>query len=312
MNQSSILCAGKILFTVLISLSFNGSVLVEAQLKRPSEIVAADGTKLRYVVEGSGIPCVVINGIHYQQVYSKALRRHLKLIFVDFRHSSEADAAAKVDTITLDTLVDDIEHVRKALGFDRIAVMGHSLPSLIALEYARKYPEHTSHLILIGAPPFMIPPKESGAFWESDASEARKLANKHNLERITDEDLKKAPAGKAWKLQFVRNGARYWYDASYDSSWMLEGIAPNMNFMPHVAGLFRDYDVGKRTPRVTRPVFLVLGRYDYLVPYHTWEVRKNFFPNLSYNLFEKSGHYPMFEEPALFDKKLIEWMKANK
>jgi proline iminopeptidase len=312
MKKIYILCAGKILFTALISLSFNGSVLVEAQLKRPSEIVAADGTKLRYVVEGTGIPCVVINGIHYQRVYSKDLRRHLKLIFLDFRHSSEADAAAKVDTITLDTLVDDIEQVRKALGFDRIAVMGHSLPSLIALEYARKYPEHTSHLILIGPPPFMIPAKESEAFWESDASEARKLANKRNLERITDEDLKKAPPGKAWKLQFVRNGARYWYDASYDSSWMLEGIAPNINFMPHVAGLFRDYDVGKRTPRATRPVFLGLGRYDYLVPYHTWEVRKNSFPNLSYNLFEKSGHYPMFDEAALFQKKLIEWMKRNK
>jgi proline iminopeptidase len=98
----------------------------------------------------------------------------------------------------------------------------------------------------------------------------------------------------------------------YDSSWMLEGIAPNMNFMPHVAGLFRDYDVGKRTPRATTPIFLALGRYDYLVPYHRWDGRKDSFPKLSYNLFEKSGHYPMFDEAALFQKKLIEWMKQNK
>jgi proline iminopeptidase len=236
MNQFSILYVGRILFTVLISLSFSGSCLVEAQDKRPSEIVAADGTKLRYVVEGSGIPCVVVNGSHYRRVFSKDLRRHLKLVFVDFRRSTEAEAAAKVDDITMDTLLDDIEQVRKALGFDRVAVMGHSLPSLIALEYARKYPEHTSHLILIGSAPSMIQPKEQEAFWESDASQARKSADKRNLERITDEDVKKAPPGQAWKLLFVRNGAHYWYDPSYDSSWMLEGIAPNMNFMPHVAG----------------------------------------------------------------------------
>ena len=55
-----------------------------------------------------------------------------------------------------------------------------------------------------------------------------------------------------------------------------------------------------------------LGRYDYLVPYNTWDSRKNSVANLSYNLFEKSGHYPMFEEPALFEKKLIEWMKGKK
>ena len=70
-----------------------------------------------------------------------------------------------------------------------------------------------------------------------------------------------------------------------------------MNFMPHVAGLFRDYGEGKRTPRVTRPVFLASGRYDYLVPYTMWEGRKDSFPNLSYNLFEKSGHYPMLRSP---------------
>ncbi|HEV8366667.1 MAG TPA: alpha/beta hydrolase [Pyrinomonadaceae bacterium] len=274
--------------------------------------MTADGTKLHYVVEGSGIPCIVVNGDYYRRVFSKDLRRHLKLVFVDFRHSTEAEAAAKIDDITLDTLLDDIDQVRKALGFDRVAVMGHSLPSAIAFEYARKYPEHTSHLILIGSPPFMITPKESEAFWQSDASEARKLADKRNLEKITDEDLKKAPPGQAWKLLFVRNGAHYWYDPSYDSSWMLEGVAPNMNFMPHVFGLFRDYDVSKRRPRATMPIFLALGRYDYLVPYNTWDGRKDSFPNLSYNLFEKSGHCPMFEEPALFDKQLIEWMKRNK
>jgi proline iminopeptidase len=301
-----------VLFMVLTSLSLCGSHIVEAQDKRLSEIVTADGIKLRYVVEGRGVPCVVVNGGFYQRVYSKELRKHLNLIFLDFRHGRESDPPAKVDYITLDTLVDDIDQVRKALGFDRIAVMGHSLPSLIALEYARKYPEHTSNVILIGSPPFMILPKESEAFWESDASEARKLANKRNLERITDEDLKKASPGNVWKLQFVRTGARFWYDPSYDSSWMLEGIAPNMNFMPHVAGLLRDYDVGKRMPHVTTPVFLALGRYDYLVPYHTWDGRKDSFPNLSYNLFEKSGHYPMFEEHALFDQKLTQWITKKK
>src|SRR5262249_41065290 len=156
MNQFSSRNVGRILFTVLISFSFSVSCLVEAQDKRPSEIVAADGTKLRYVVEGSGIPCVVVNGSHYRRVFSKELRRHLKLVFVDFRRSTEAEAAAKVDDITLDTLLDDIDQVRKALGFDRVAVMGHSLPSLIALEYALKYPVHTSHLILLCFSPSMI------------------------------------------------------------------------------------------------------------------------------------------------------------
>ena len=68
MNQFSIPYVSRILFSISISLSISVSCLVVAQQKRPSEIVAADGTKLRYVVEGSGIPCVVVNGSHYRRV----------------------------------------------------------------------------------------------------------------------------------------------------------------------------------------------------------------------------------------------------
>jgi len=34
-------------------------------------------------------------------------------------------------------------------------------------------------------------------------------------------------------------------------------------------------------------------------------------PNLSYNLFEKSGHYPMLEEQELFDEKLIKLIETH-
>ncbi len=75
-------------------------------------------------------------------------------------------------------------------------------------------------------------------------------------------------------------------------------------------GILNNYDI-INGDQITTPVFLALGRYDYGVPYHLWDDRKNEFPKLSYNLFEKSGHYPMMEEQALFDKKLIEWISRN-
>jgi hypothetical protein len=76
----------------LIFLSFNGSYLVEAQDKRPSEIVAADGTKLHYVVEGSGIPCVVVNGSHYRRVFQKRPCRFSMIVaFFVLRYKSFDD-----------------------------------------------------------------------------------------------------------------------------------------------------------------------------------------------------------------------------
>lgn len=57
-------------------------------------------------------------------------------------------------------------------------------------------------------------------------------------------------------------------------------------------------------------VFLAVGRYDYGILYCLWDDEKDKLPKLCYNMFKKSGHYPMFEEQALFDKKLIDWIKG--
>ena len=82
--------------------------------------------------------------------------------------------------------------------------------------------------------------------------------------------------------------------------------------MMRVGGLLREYDVARRMSGVRTPVFLALGRYDYVLPYRAWDDRKEALPNLSYNLFERSGHFAMLEEQALFDKKLIEWINKKK
>jgi len=93
-------------------------------------------------------------------------------------------------------------------------------------------------------------------------------------------------------------------------SWIYEAVEPNGGIS--LFEIFKNYDIAKRPGRVATPVFLALGRYDYLCPYFLWDDRKDVLPNLSYNLFEKSGHFPMVEEQELFDKKLIEWIKGQK
>ena len=39
-----------------------------------------------------------------------------------------------------------------------------------------------------------------------------------------------------------------------------------------------------------------------------WDDRREMIQDLSYNLFERSGHFPMVEEQELFDQKLVEWI----
>lgn len=278
-----------------------------------SGYVTITGGKIHYSVEGSGLPCIITSSsVYHSRTFSKELRKHLKLVFMDSRIFAPTSSYLPIEQVTMDTMVDDIEHVRQVLGFEKVVVMGHSALAIIALEYARKYPEHVSHVVMIGMTPGWNKDiwDKSKRHWEADASEERKRILETNLSKLTEEALGKAFPSERVAMNYMANGPRYWYDPKYDCSWIWEGVEVNSEVWDHFFGkVMTDYVIHPED--VYAPVFLALGRYDYVCPYILWDGVKERFPNLSYNLFEKSGHTPQLEEQGLFDKLLIDWIKTH-
>jgi pimeloyl-ACP methyl ester carboxylesterase len=66
-------------------------------------------------------------------------------------------------------------------------------------------------------------------------------------------------------------------------------------------------DVDDHLSEVSCPTFIGLGRYDFIVPPTIWDARRADFPSATFQVFERSGHFPMLEEQALFDQRLFEW-----
>jgi proline iminopeptidase len=131
-----------------------------------SWVVPVEGAELHYVIEGRGTP---------------------------------SNSSLEISKITLDTYLDDIDKVRRTLGLDKTAVFGHSIHSYIALEYARKYPKNTSHVVMTGNTPYRVAAEVADKFWESDASDERKMILKQNLEKIAEDELSQmSPSRKAW------------------------------------------------------------------------------------------------------------------
>jgi pimeloyl-ACP methyl ester carboxylesterase len=102
---------------------------------------------------------------------------------------------------------------------------------------------------------------------------------------------------------------KLWYNPDYDPLWIYEVIESNPDV--NLFSLLKDYDIAKRSGTVTTPVFLAVGRYDYLCPYLLRDDRKDMLPKLTYNPFVKSGHFLMIEEKDRFDRKLIEWLNSK-
>ena len=275
--------------------------------------VSVDGIEIPYFIEGTGIPCLVTNNARaVSRALSQELRKTFRFIFMDMRANVPYNKAYDLEKVTWDTLLDDIELVRAAVGIDKICVFGHSAGGLLAFDYARKYPQHATHVIMNGTPPFWNDRavKLTEEFWAANASEERKAVLKQNVERMKAATVKEPP-GRALIADYIVNGPKYFYDPRYDPAWLLEGEYWSPELFDRIFRvLLKDYDIAKRqSPSI--PVFLSLGRHDYAVPYISWDEFKGKLPSLSYNLFEKSGHYAPLEEQELFDKRLLEWIKSH-
>ncbi len=272
--------------------------------------LTVDGFQLNYRIEGEGIPVIIIgSSIYYPRVFSKNLCASLKMIFTDHRGFGKAIQSVNNADFELNKLVDDVEVLREKLGLTQFVLMGHSGHALIALEYAKKYPEYVSHLVLIAQSPDGSSASFSAAdkyFQESVCPERKSLLAK-NLATL-DAEIAKSPQN-AFITRALKFGPMIWYQPDYDASrlWRDVEIIPEM--FDYVWGqLFKEIDIMKGLNKFNKPVLLMLGRYDYWNSPHLWEPLRSKFKNLTIRVFEKSGHTPQFEESEYFDKELLQWI----
>ena len=278
-----------------------------------SGTIDAGGFKLQYRIEGAGPATIVIGSArYYPRVFSRQLREHLQLVFLDHRGFAQAPATIDPASFELATLVDDIERARQALGLERVMVIGHSGHSYMALEYAKRYPNNVSHVVMIGIAPDLSASSVEAAtqYWRESVSPERKALLEANLQRLPDDELAHLPLSERFITAYIRNGAKIWFDPKFDSTPLWEGVELNEVF-EHVWGeVFPAIDITQSLGALDRPVFLALGRYDFLVaPPASWDRVRPAFKDLTVRVFERSGHTPQFEEAELFDAELLGWMR---
>lgn len=275
-----------------------------------------------YRAEGSGPPCLSIGGAGFwAPTFSEGLRDNLRLIFADTRFIGPPSEPEEVESVTLDLLLAEVDAVRHAAGVERVIALGHSALGLVALEYARHYPQHVSHVVMIGSPPRpliefdgpaldFIP--EVKAFWDEDASSERKELLAVTQTELSEERMATVPPGKTFGVWYLAHRPMVFFDPRYDATSLFDPIEFDSPTFNHFLGVILDgYDVGATLREVTVPVFLALGRYDYLVPHITWDPLKGSMPGLTCRVFDESGHYPMMEESDRFDRDLLEWLKDD-
>jgi proline iminopeptidase len=107
---------------------------------------------------GKGPAIVVLHGgPDFDQSYllpeMDRLSDSYRLIYYDQRGRGKSASNVRPEDVTLASDIADLEKVRQAFHLESVTLLGHSWGTVIALEYALKYPERVSHLILMNPGP---------------------------------------------------------------------------------------------------------------------------------------------------------------
>lgn len=281
-----------------------------------------DGAKLWTVSFGKGEPLFFIAGgpgdAHPYLRAFDSLSTTNTLVYYDAFGRGKSDTAKDVKEYSLQRDIDDLEGLRKAMGFDKISVLGHSYGGVVAQGYAIKYPQNVSHLILANT-------FHSYLMWqENDDNSNREI--KTNYPEVWGELMKiremgavssdpihqkiygKVPYGFLYAYNpenFKRRGKPY--PNPMNTKLYYQMVGRDGDFI--VGSDIGTFDYRKELKDLKMPILIYAGRYDRVaVPW--MEIKyKEYCPQAEFVMFERSGHNPQVEEPEATIKLIRDFLR---
>jgi proline iminopeptidase len=107
---------------------------------------------------GAGQPIILLHGgpdfdHNYLLPDMDRLSESFRLIYYDQRGRGKSADDVQPEDVTIQSEIEDLEHLREYFQLESVALLGHSWGGLLAMEYALRYPQRVSHLILMNTAP---------------------------------------------------------------------------------------------------------------------------------------------------------------
>jgi len=232
------------------------------------------------------------------------------MTFADCRYLVQSYQATpeELESVNLDTFVDEVEAARSSLGLGRITVLGHSAQAQTALAYALKYPQHTERVVMSCGVPYSLaklgPAQES--YWNKNASDGRKAAFERDQAKYAKE-FKTVSPERAFVVFYLSNTAKYWADYEDEHAALVSKFITSPAFDRFFESIPSKKEVRSRLEKLSAPCLVMAGRHNYMCPCTEWQELTADLPNVTYRLLETSGHNPSTEDPERFERELLAW-----
>jgi proline iminopeptidase len=255
-------------------------------------------------VMGQGYPLVLMHGgpslDHTTLLPLEPLADQYTLIFYDHRCNGRSEGAV-ASTMTMDNLTADADALRQELGYDQWIVLGHSFGGNVALEYALRYPQRLSRLILMNT---------GGDQWWANHN-APELLAKRGFSAEAVEAARHFYNGQVTVEDYLPTFMKFMKAYSYHSSLLEQpgivtlamkfGLGPPMKIRPEAlifgyGHVMQGWTVMDRLDEIHVPTLVTAGRYDFLFPPEHQAILADRIADARLELIECAGHNPQLEE----------------
>lgn len=242
-------------------------------------------------------PFLVANGKYPGAGLSDGLASIGRTIFVVPRGSGGSFAETRRNKLGMDTLVDDIDQVRRALGIQRWIPSGYSCGGMITLMYAIRYPDALSGVVPIcTAASYHYALQPDSLYAPTSAAYAR-----------LDEIKQRAGMGDEYERARVR--ASVHNQDVIDTVLRTTPTDPLRNEVVVAEVLVGKWNYEPELAQIQAPTLIVAGRYDGQAGSLRWSHKILVgIAGSELAVMNHSGHFPHEEEPAEFRRVISEFV----
>lgn len=252
---------------------------------------------VHYQTYGSGAPVILLHGWlgswDTWRTTIEALSDDYRSYAIDLWGFGESDK--KRGHFTVSDFVDLVNEFMDRLGIPSATLVGHSMGGTVSMRFAIKYPERVNKVVVVGSP-----------------------VDGHSLTLLLKPFVYESIAGLIWRTPALfRLGMRLIYAPliTREARTFYEMTARNTSattlesFFHSIASLYKT-DLTPDLPAITVPALGVYGARDVLVNPNQHKLFSAGIPKGEVLYMPGSGHFPMLDEPELFNQELRGFLQA--
>jgi proline iminopeptidase len=277
---------------------------------------------LYYREIGQGQPILILHGgPDFDHAYllpdMDRLSDRFRMIYYDQRGRGKSARNVQPEDVTIQSEVEDIEHLREYFQLESVTLLGHSWGALLAMEYALRHPKRISHLILLNAAPVS-----------------------HDDFVLLGQYRRKRPSADRAKLEALSSTARYeegdpdtvadYYRAHFGStlrqpehlerlmatlrsSFTKEGILLAREIeqgLHNETWLSDEYNLLPKLRKLAIPILIIHGEYDHIPVECVVHIAETI-PGAHFVLLKDCGHFSYLECPDQVRKEIVDFFQID-